>query len=57
MYLLLALMQAANALMPDRPLWLRCLGAVCVVLFIAGLFYQRVFVAGARRYLERARSA
>jgi hypothetical protein len=55
MYGLIALAQALNALVPDRPGWLRWLFAVAAVLFLCVLAYQRAVTAGARRYLEQAR--
>jgi hypothetical protein len=52
-YVILVLVQAVNALLPDRPSWFRYLSAAMAVLFVWALFYHRAVIAGARRYVER----
>jgi MFS family permease len=52
-YLILALAQTMNALLPYRPPWFRYLSAASAVAFLCGLIYLRAMTAGARRYLER----
>ncbi|HEU5268739.1 MAG TPA: hypothetical protein VFU36_02360 [Jatrophihabitans sp.] len=55
LYGVFAASQAVNALIPDRPGWLRGLSVWALGMFLCALAYQRVLTAGARRYLEQCR--
>ena len=57
LYGVIALSQVVNALLPDRPSLLRGVSAAAAVLLLLAMAYQRVIIAGARRYLERLRLA
>jgi hypothetical protein len=52
LYGILALSQLLNAVLPDRSGWARGLFGCGAGLFLCVLGYQRLVVAGARRYLE-----
>ncbi len=53
LYILFALTQAVNAVIPGRSAWIRLLVAASVVLLLIAPFYQRSLVRGARRYLRQ----
>lgn len=53
LYLVVALVEGVNVLIPDRPAWTRILAAAAVVVLMLLPFYQRALVRGARRYLQR----
>ena len=52
-YLILALVMAMNALLPDRSSWFRYLWAASAVVSLLALLYLRAVTAGARGYLDR----